>query len=613
MGANASTANGADAADEQLRSGGPTDYYQLLGVEVEATSEEIRKAFRREALKWHPDKNAGSEEASKRFIKIQAAYDVLSDNQERAYYDSHRGDLGGELSGNNFQRDDEDEGDLRQRAQQASNAKQSVRISAKQLTRFFDGSLWNNDFSDSSEGFYGIYRTLFETINQSEVYATAPAGEPPLSPPVHYPTFGNSTTQYDAADGELKRFYSSFLSFASRRPFNEADKYRLQDAPDRQVRRLMERENKRARDDARKEYNEAVRSLAAFLKKRDPRFLNSAASDPVKLKHLEKKRLEAQLRDAAIQAAKKREEAAKAFVEQDWMKVKTSASADAEWNDGEDEEEENKDEAENGDLREHNGMSAADDPDHEEPVDDWYCAACDKMFNSQGAWDNHERSRKHLQNTKRLRKEMLAEDESLATSQELPTPEEEHADSNGDPELDDLEREFRKLSKKDRKRFKLQKPSAMAFELMETAPFEVNLNPDHNEAQSDDLGTPLTNHDEGDESNEQVSAGAGAVDGAADVASPQLSKRDKRRAREAAKKAAQLDSPAEEVRKATLSKNDVCAEADIQNQVCRVCNKAFPSRTQLFTHIEETGHASATGESFAQETQGKGRKKGKRK
>lgn len=429
--------------------------------------------------------------------------------------------------------DEDDEVDLRQRAQQANNARQSVRISAKQLTRFFDGALWNNDYTDSPNGFYGIYRTLFETINQSEVYASAPTGEPPLSSPVNYPTFGNSTTSYDAVDGELKRFYSSFLSFASRRPFNEADKYRLQDAPDRQVRRLMERENKRARDDARKEYNEAVRSLAAFLKKRDPRFLSSASSDPVKLRQLEKKRLEAQLRDAALQAAKKREEAAKAYVEQDWMKVQGSATVEEDW----EEDDSQVDETGEGEGQSTRDMTEAGEDGEEEPVDDWYCAACDKTFNSQGAWDNHERSRKHLQNAKRLKKEMLAdEDNSMTTSQELERPDETPmSTAGGDLELDALEREFRKLSKKDRKRFNLQRPTIILADDAEELQEEI--------APASTTAEPVPTSVNGDGERETGQANGESEE----EATPQISKRDKRRAREAAKKAAHLDSPAEEV------------------------------------------------------------------
>lgn len=66
-------------------------YYQVLGVEFEATADEIKKAYRKRALELHPDKNIGKEEeANKKFTLLQEAYEVLSDAQERAWYDGHR-------------------------------------------------------------------------------------------------------------------------------------------------------------------------------------------------------------------------------------------------------------------------------------------------------------------------------------------------------------------------------------------------------------------------------------------------------------------------------------------------------------------------------------------
>ncbi len=63
------------------------DYYQLLGVSRGASDEEIKKAYRKLAMKYHPDKNPGNAEAEKRFKDINHANDVLSDPQKRAAYD----------------------------------------------------------------------------------------------------------------------------------------------------------------------------------------------------------------------------------------------------------------------------------------------------------------------------------------------------------------------------------------------------------------------------------------------------------------------------------------------------------------------------------------------
>ncbi|KAG1759195.1 hypothetical protein EDD22DRAFT_806799 [Suillus occidentalis] len=63
------------------------DYYKLLGISRDASEDEIKKAYKKMALKWHPDRNGGSEEASKKFKEISEAFEVLSDKNKRTIYD----------------------------------------------------------------------------------------------------------------------------------------------------------------------------------------------------------------------------------------------------------------------------------------------------------------------------------------------------------------------------------------------------------------------------------------------------------------------------------------------------------------------------------------------
>src|SRR3974377_2434617 len=63
------------------------DYYDLLGVKKSASSEDIRKAFRKLARKYHPDVNPGDKAAEERFKQISEANDVLSDPKKRKIYD----------------------------------------------------------------------------------------------------------------------------------------------------------------------------------------------------------------------------------------------------------------------------------------------------------------------------------------------------------------------------------------------------------------------------------------------------------------------------------------------------------------------------------------------
>jgi len=69
------------------------DYYKILGVDKKAGAEEIKKAYRKLALKYHPDKNPGNKEAEEKFKKISEAYAVLSDPEKRQQYDSFGSDM----------------------------------------------------------------------------------------------------------------------------------------------------------------------------------------------------------------------------------------------------------------------------------------------------------------------------------------------------------------------------------------------------------------------------------------------------------------------------------------------------------------------------------------
>ena len=94
------------------------DFYEVLGVSKTATDEEIKKAYRKLAKKYHPDMNPGDKEAEAKFKEVNEAYEVLSDKDKRAKYDQfgHAGvdpNFGaGGYGGGGFDMGDIDLGDL---------------------------------------------------------------------------------------------------------------------------------------------------------------------------------------------------------------------------------------------------------------------------------------------------------------------------------------------------------------------------------------------------------------------------------------------------------------------------------------------------------------------
>src|SRR5919199_5588645 len=63
------------------------DYYSLLGVSRDAGADELKKAYRKLAMQYHPDRNPGDKAAEQKFKEISEAYEVLKDDQKRAAYD----------------------------------------------------------------------------------------------------------------------------------------------------------------------------------------------------------------------------------------------------------------------------------------------------------------------------------------------------------------------------------------------------------------------------------------------------------------------------------------------------------------------------------------------
>lgn len=199
-------------------------YYETLGVPFEASDEDLRKAYKIMALKWHPDKNPDDPElASVRFQEVQAAYDVLSDQRERAWYDRHREEI------------------LKNRKDGIIDDK-SFDVMPFCLSSCYSG------FGDDDNSFYSVYKRVFDELIKEELpYLDEETSK--------YPGFGDKTSSVD----EVHEFYSFWTGFSTRKTFDYIKKYETLEAPNRRTLREMEKHNNKMREAAKKSRNQEIR------------------------------------------------------------------------------------------------------------------------------------------------------------------------------------------------------------------------------------------------------------------------------------------------------------------------------------------------------------------
>lgn len=257
------------------------------------------------------------------------------------------------------------------------------------LFSFYSNSVYSG-YSDSGRGFYKVYADLFEKIYANELNFAKKLG---LPLPKEAPVMGNLESPY----AQVTAFYSYWLGFATVLDFFWADQYDAMAGPNRKSRRVMEEENKKLRKKARREYNETVRGLAEFVKKRDKRVIDMQIK---RNEEMERKREEEKQRKKELDRQKA--EKAKQYEEPEWTKVEEVEEGEGE---GEDEDA------------------------LEEKKNEFYCIACSKKFRSDKQWKNHEQSKKHKEKVAELREAFCEEDKEYEAAE---GEEVEEADGNGD-------------------------------------------------------------------------------------------------------------------------------------------------------------------------------------
>ncbi|KAF5477154.1 hypothetical protein F2P56_003826 [Juglans regia] len=359
-------------------------HYEVLGLSRDCTAEEIRSAYKKLALQRHPDKLVQSgfsqAEATARFQELAHAYEVLSDPKERAWYDSHRSQI------------------------LFSDPSSTTNSAVPDLFSFFSSTAFSG-YSNSGRGFYKVYSDLFGKVYANEIDFARKLGLG-LDSVREAPVMGNLESPY----AQVTAFYNYWLGFSTVMDFCWVDQYDVMAGPNRKSRRVMEEENNKLRKKARREYNDTVRGLAEFVKKRDKRVIDMAMK-----KNLEMVRKKEEERERKRALERERLEKLRDYVEPEW------ARAEEEGN-GEEGVEELHEEDEESKRREGK---------------EFYCVVCGKKFKSEKQWKNHEQSKKHKEKVAEFRDSLADDEEGLEEDnleEELGKVEEERLEAEEDKE-----------------------------------------------------------------------------------------------------------------------------------------------------------------------------------
>jgi DnaJ family protein A protein 5 len=318
---------------------------------------------------------------------------------------------------------------------------------------------------------------------------------------------------------------------------------------------MMEKENKRLRDEGIREFNDAVRSLVAFVRKRDPRYIQNTQTEAER---------QQSLRDAA---------AAQAVRSRTSNQAKLEDHVEAEWSKSREPDEE-------------------EDDNNEEVEEQFECVACGKTFKSENQFETHEKSKKHLKTLQHLRRQMQRENKELGldsvTSSGLDTPgmvkdevEKEDQDPAGGIEVR-KETNGTEASQKDDLDDNADEIAQPSFR--SELPLSVS---------------PIENYsgDEYASRSEVESRFAGHIERLTDATAAASITSDSSTSRKAGK--------AKEKRARKVAQQNAAAGGS--DFTCAACNERFPSRTKLFAHIKNEGHAQYVPK--AAKGSGKGKKR----
>lgn len=547
-------------------------YYELLGVQSTADDSELKKAFRRKALQYHPDKNRDNiEEATETFAQIRAAYEVLSDPQERAWYDSHK---------HQILNDDFDGGTYEEEDDYSMNGSVTG-VTTEEVLMFFNSSLYTR-VDDTPAGFYQIAGKVFARLAKDEVMHGRMQGLRQFntydddhfeamitdigyvdacdkrmkqyaadSSRALFPPFGYSSTNYEL----IKEFYKKWSCFSTVKSFRWKDEYVYSSVYDRRTKREINKRNEKARQQARSEYNKVVKRFVGFIKKLDKRMQEGDRL----FKELKREKERQKFQE--LKEASKRSRPA--FEMQGWQNID-----EGKWNDLD------KLYADDNDGNEEN-----DSQDEVEVIYD--CFVCNKKFKSENQLENHNATKSHRKNVLKLQREMKKDnvtlglddlsdlDEYASAGAEAAGSESEGSsnDNVGDKRTaDDDNADDEEMQKLREELAKIESQLAGMESEHEAEIISVEELPQ----QEVDIEVELSDSDsvspeERDPELEKLLASLGKNNEESPLPKPKSNNK--------SKKSAKSPNP-------------------VSKDICSTCNEAFPSRNKLFAHVNSTGHAA---------------------
>lgn len=544
-------------------------------------------AYRKLALKYHPDKNLDNIDAAKeQFLLVQQAYDVLSDPHERAWYDNHREQI---LRGSHTDYEDD----------------------SLDVYPYFTAACYSG-FGDNEQGFYAVYAHVFDQLATEDIEF--------MESPDEYetiPKFGVSTSDYETVVGP---FYAYWQSYCTKKSYTWLCPHNVSEIRDRRILREVEKETKKIAQKARKERNDEVRALVAFVRRRDKRIQeykklleeraeqNRIKQQQHRLAQLKKNKQEAE------EMRKQQQQQSTAFCtsghEEQLRQMEQAYGSDSDseyYDDEEDEEEEIEGEDDGNALNGDHAESDAENP-ADYYVDELYCVACNKSFKNASSYENHESSKKHKDNIARLRREMKNDDERFeqddVESNDFAVDDGNvHAISEEDEQSKRVKEKISKKAKKNK-----NKKSMLAqvdFDVDETATDEI-----------DEITKPVADVTIGNISDDDADWHGDS--GKKSKKSKHKKSNVKKVATETVPSAASAPETVSETQEASASKisnkkSDKSVNHDLAGIICVTCHAKFESKNKLFAHLKKMNHGVYIPKQSSSTTAPEMAKRGKKK